>query len=235
MQARRDGMQLTRRDDGFTLVELLISIAILGVIAFPLGNVVISYLHNTDATTARLSESHDAQIAATYWAQDVAGIGTRDWGGTYPFDLQPSVWQGTGPGGAGISNPCTTAGTTVVQFSADYITGSFVGEPVPQNRVAYVVETLSGERQLHRLTCTADSPSGASSAPTSDAVLVHNLDAAGADTAVAAVSCYTTLAGSPISCTAAVPPYVKLVLTINSVHDTDGPYVVTLTGQRRQT
>lgn len=221
-------MQLTRRDDGFTLVELLMSIAILGIIAFPLGNAVIAYLHNTDATIGRLGESHDAQIAAAYFAQDVQSIGTRDWAsGSYPFPLQQSVWTAS----AAVSNPCGSAGTTVAQLTWDDITTNAATPPVPQVRVAYVVEVdaSSGERQLHRLRCTAASLSAASSPPTSDIVLVHHLAAAGPDTAVAQVSCSTTCTAAP-----AVPQAVSLVLTIDDPRNTDPPYVVTLTGQRRQ-
>jgi prepilin-type N-terminal cleavage/methylation domain-containing protein len=217
-------MPLTRRDDGFTLVELLISIAILGVIAVPLGNAIISYLHNSDATVARLSESHDAQLAQSYWAQDVGSIGTRDWS-TWPFPLQQSVWTAA----AGISNACSTTGTTVVQFSWDNLSGGSLPSTVPQIRVAYVVETVGAERQLHRVTCTATSKSAASSTPTSDAVLVHNLSSTGSATQVAAVSCSST-------CTASsVPSSVSLALTIDSQKDTDGPYSLSLNGQRRQT
>lgn len=221
-------MQLTRKaDDGFTLIELLISTLILGVITFPLGNAVISYLHNTDATVARLSESHDAQVAAAYFAQDVASIGTRDWApGDYPFNLQQSVWTSA----AGITNPCATAGTTVAQFSWDDLSSNSSTPPVPQIRVAYVVETAGAERQLHRVTCSAPSLTATSSSPTSDTVLVHNLSPSGSDTTVATVSCSTTCTASP-----AVPQYVTLVITIDSTTDTDGPYTVTLTGQRRQT
>jgi hypothetical protein len=201
----------------------MMSIVILGVIAFPLGNAVISYLQNTDATIARLGESHDAQIAAAYFTQDVSSVGTRDWSG-YPFPLQQSVW----PAGA-VANPCGTVGTTVVQFSRDDISTNSSAPPVAQVRLAYVVETVAGERQLHRVRCTAGSSTAASSVPTSDIVLVHHLDTQGADTAVAAITCSTT-------CTdAAVPQYITLALTINDPRNTDPAYVVALTGQRRQT
>jgi len=218
-------MSLRRREDGFTLVELLISITILGVVAVPLGNAIISYLHNSDATVARLAESHDAQMAQSFWAQDVASIGTRDWS-TWPFHLQQSVWTAA----AGISNPCSTTGTTVVQFSWDSLTTGSLPSAVPQVRVAYVVEMAGTQRQLHRVTCTASSSSAVSSSPTSDTVLVHNLSSAGSDTQVAAVSCSSTCTASP-----AVPPSVTLALTIDSPKDTDGPYAVSLNGQRRQT
>lgn len=218
----------TRDDDGFTLVELLIALVILGIIIAPLTGAVISYLHNTDATIGRLSESHDAQIASTYFAQDVQSIGARDWTpGSYPFPLRQSVWVAA----TGIANRCGTAGTPVVQFSRDDISGDAVMPPVPQIRVAYVVDTdaSSGERQLRRVTCTAPSWNAASSAPTSDTVIVHNLALAGLPAVVAAVTCSTTCTAAPT-----VPQSVTLVLTIAAPRSTDAPYVVTLTGQRRQ-
>lgn len=218
-------MPLTRREDGFTLIELLVSITILSAIAFPLGNAIISYLRNSDATVARLSESHDAQMAQSYWAQDVSSIGTRDWS-TWPFALQQSVWTAA----TGIANPCSAAGATVVQFNWDTLTAGSLPTSVPQTRVAYVVETVGAERQLHRVACTAASSAAPSSAPVSDVVLVHNLSSTGSDTQVAAVSCSTGCTASP-----AVPASVTLALTIDSPKDTDGPYVVSLNGQRRQT
>ena len=46
-------------DDGFTLVELIIAIIIIGVITVPLGDVVFGFLRNADETTGALTaEDH---------------------------------------------------------------------------------------------------------------------------------------------------------------------------------
>src|SRR6266700_3971992 len=154
-------MQLRRRDGGFTLVELLVAVVIIGIISLPLGNVLVSYFRNTDATTARLNESHDAQIAAAYWAQDVAGMGTRST--TTPYDFVQSIDNPTYTCASGV-------GTPVVRFiSDDYPSGPGTATQV---RVAYVVETVSGQTQLHRIRCVG------SSSPTSDMVLAHDLNPA---------------------------------------------------------
>jgi len=55
-------------DRGLTLIELLITITILGLIAAPLSAAMIVYFQHTDDTTSRLSLSHDAQIASSYFA-----------------------------------------------------------------------------------------------------------------------------------------------------------------------
>jgi len=233
-------MQLKRRDDGFTLIELLMSIAILGIIAFPLGNAVISYFHNTDATVARLGESHDAQIAAAYFAQDVESIGVRNWtSGSYDaatktFLLQQSVE--VPQGGVPVSYnsglyPCGAAGTPDALLRIawdDFSAGGATPTPPPQIRVAYVVELTATETQLHRITCTSSAPL----TPTSDVVIVHHLDPAH----LPVVTCLTSTGST--SCTgtgAAVPQYLSLPLTIKDSADTDPLYIVTLTGQRRQT
>lgn len=64
-------MSLKTDDSGFTLIELLLATVIVGVIMAALGSSVISIVKNSNTTTIRLSESHDAQIAAAYLANDV--------------------------------------------------------------------------------------------------------------------------------------------------------------------
>ncbi len=68
-----------RREDGFTLPELIITVTIIGIIAAGLTGVVISYLKTTTDTQSRLTESHDVQFAAAYWQRDVASIGVRNY------------------------------------------------------------------------------------------------------------------------------------------------------------
>ena len=200
-------MRLRRGADGFTLVELLVAIAILGIITVPLSNVVIAYLRNTDATTARLIESHDAQISSAYWAQDVASIGTRST--TAPYPLNQSVWTG--------ASLCPTAGTPIVSLAWDDFTSAGTRTLI---QVVYVVQTVSGQTELHRVRCEG-------SAAVSDITLAHDLDP----------STPPTVACSGVSCAAAgpdVPKFVTLTLTIKDPKNLGAAYVVKLTGQRRQ-
>jgi prepilin-type N-terminal cleavage/methylation domain-containing protein len=209
-------MRLRRGADGFTLVELLVAIAILGIITVPLSSVVIAYLRNTDATTARLIESHDAQIAAAYWAQDVASIGTRST--TNPFALNQSVETGVAYN-AGLY-PCGAAGTpsAIVRLAWDQFSGP--AAPAVIVRVAYVVQTtVAGQTELHRLRCEG------SPVVVSDVILAHDLD----PSTPPALGCSATCTASP-----AVPKSITLTLTIKDPKNLGGAYVVSLTGQRRQ-
>jgi len=213
-----------RGDAGFTLVELLISVVILGIIAAPLAGVVLGYLKNADATSARLSESHDVQIAAAYFAQDVESLGVRDYSDTTTFDHPLVQSAETDVAADGGTYPCGPAGTpaAVVRLAWDDWDGvpSSSGTPTLV-RTAYVVQGT----ELHRLVCRG------SSAVTADVVLAHNLVSP-----FAAVTC-TDPAGATVGCTgAAVPGTVSLRLTIHDPHSAAGStYAITLTGQRRQT
>lgn len=202
-------------DDGFTLVELILAIVIIGVITVPLSDVVLGYFRNTDATTARLLESHDVQIASAYWAQDVASIGTRMAPPTYT--LNQSVE--TGVASSSGLYPCGPAGTpnAVARLAWDDFNGAGVVTVV---RVAYVVEQTT---ELHRLRCDG------SATVVSDVMLAHDLDPSTLPT----VACLGT-SGENCAAAPAVPTKVTLNLTLKDPNNRDNAYAVALTGQRRQ-
>jgi prepilin-type N-terminal cleavage/methylation domain-containing protein len=208
-------MQLNRKDAGFTLIELLVVVVILGVVTLPLSNAIIGILRNTDATNSRMVLSHDAQISAAYFAQDVASVGTRDTSvPNLPFkaSIQLNAAYNAGP-------TCGTSATpvSVIRFlSDDYDTST---SPATQQTdvVAYYVSTVGSERQLHRMKCL-----GPSTTPASDVVLVHNLDAS-----APVVTC-----AQPTTCTRSSVPQ-QVTLAVNTTKS-GATYPITLNGQRRQ-
>jgi prepilin-type N-terminal cleavage/methylation domain-containing protein len=211
----------SRREDGFTLVELLIVVVILGVVIAPLTVGIILFLRNTDQTSDRMSESHDAQIAAAYFAQDVRNSGLRNWndldtpyGPVQAIELNVDATGGLHPCGTSETGPA------LVRFAWDDLVDSSRAM-----RVAYVV----AGRELHRITCD---PSGAI---TSQQVMAHNLDPASPPV----VSCWNRAGAAVASCdtvTTNVANHtasVRLVLTLRAPSSTS-PYQVTLVGERRQ-
>ncbi len=60
-----------RAEDGFTLVEAVVAVGILGIIGVVIAGAFIVSARTTQGTTQRYNESHDAQIASAYLATDV--------------------------------------------------------------------------------------------------------------------------------------------------------------------
>jgi prepilin-type N-terminal cleavage/methylation domain-containing protein len=207
---------LSRRSDaGFTLVELLIVVVLLGVVIAPAATALVTSIRTTDATTARLELSHDAQQSAAFFAQDVATTGLRDYSGqiangAVPFS--PSVQLDASFNADG--QVCGTAATPVSVLrllSDDWDTST----PAATRRTVVVAYYLTGT-ELHRLRCLG-------SATVSDAVVAHHVEPGSIK-----VTCSST-------CTAAdVPLWVKLTFTAVSDRADPDPYPVTLFGQRRQ-
>ena len=201
-------MKRLRRDDGgFTLIELVMTVTILGIIIVPLGNFVLEYFQNYPQTENRISDSHDMQIAAAYVSNDVANAGVHS--SFTSASTAQSVWSTSFPG----SSCGSSAGTIVLLLKWDTWSvganggGSF-GSP---SSVAYVNESGT----LHRVYCASGNSTS------SDSVLVDGLQSA-------SVTCSTTCEGSP------APTTVNLTLNISTGSDDTAATSVVLTGKRRQ-
>jgi len=208
-----------RDDAGFTLIELLLVVVITTVIVIPLGESLILYFKNTDATSARMTLSNDGQISAAYLARDVAALGLRDFattgtGGTIPFKSSIQLDAAYDAGG----QVCGTSATPVAKIRL--LADDWDSSTSPATRytriVAYYLAPNGAVSELHRLVCTG---SGA----TTDIVLAHNVDPS-----TFAVSC-----AGPATCDGAtVPQTVTLAFTVTAPGA--DPYPITLVGHRRQ-
>ena len=100
-----------QREAGFTLPELLITIVILGIVAAVIVEAFMTTSKNTATTTQRFNESHDAQIATAYLANDVQSAATI---------------SATACGGGGLTNLVNFAddtGATTVSYFYGTVSG----------------------------------------------------------------------------------------------------------------
>lgn len=94
-------------DAGLTLPELLITMVILGIIMVALAQAFIASVHNNQATSDRIGQSHDAQLVANYVVQDAqsasgTGVSTSD------------------------SSTCGASGTAIVRLTWTSVSSSLV-------------------------------------------------------------------------------------------------------------
>lgn len=219
----RRRLRRSATDQGFTLVEMMITVTILGIIAVALFGVVIQYLKVAGATRARLSESTDQQFISTYWQNDVSSLGRRDFTPRSTTDPVPSL-QGVYLGHAGPSNCGTTVGTVVVAFAwSEYPVNAGAPDaawtPTAQE-VSYVQVGSGAPYVLQRVRCKETVAGIVEGTPLT---VAHNL------TGTPNVTCDTT-------CTAATPPNrVSMEFTVRESSEAGSAgYTTTVSADRRQ-
>lgn len=208
-------MFLKRGESGFTLIEVLITITLTGIVSVALSDLVITALRQISATSDRLDLSQDEQLGAVYFARDVAGFGLRDYGaavggGSLPF--KPSLQLDAAADAGTTCGPLPVSALRLLSDDWDLT----VAPPVRRTAVvAYYLKPVDGVLELHRARCVG------SSTPSSDVRLVGNVKPGSVS-----VNCSTP-------CTAVVAPLsVSLRLVVSK--PASGDQEIALTGLRRQ-
>lgn len=217
-------MQLNKRlldrsgaDDGFTLIEMVLTVAIMGIVSATLLGVVFQYVKTTSDTSARLNESTDQQFISTYWQNDVSSLGRQAFSGSVPLTAAQSVFVNTaGPGNCG-----SAVGTVVVAFAWNEFNVNAVDPANAWNstphEVAYVTVPSSSRLLLKRVRCR-------NGVPSQPQTVARNL------TAKPAIACDTTCQ-SPTS----PPNRVSMTFIVKDADNaTSQGYTTTVTADRRQ-
>ncbi len=199
----------TRRDDGFTLIEMVLSIAILALIMSAVAAAFMVAMKVAPQSDSRLNDSRDTLVTSAYFAGDVQGAKSMATTGT---------------------PKCRTLGVAgdvlVIELEGKDFTPALVDETVI---VDYVVRTVTQgattNKRFHRLACltTSTTPTYPLTA-SSDVALSLYLSAT-----TPTVACFTS-ANVPVACSSATA--IKATATIyNSSTNTMPSF--TVTGSRR--
>jgi len=133
---------LSRRQDdaGFTLVELLVSITVLGLIVSALTFAFTAVIGASRGTGASTAQSFELQRAALAFADDAEGAKAV----------------------TAVNSPPTCGGdaSAVVEFQGTTFDAGALAAGITPVVVAYVLRPTptAGQSELHRLTCSAASP-----------------------------------------------------------------------------
>jgi prepilin-type N-terminal cleavage/methylation domain-containing protein len=114
-------------EDGFTMVELVMAVAILGIISITLGVVGTVMFKTLGQTQDRLTESRGPRFASVYWVPDVAS--------------------------ADVVNPSTAGVPTVCGAAAPLVTLQWTDDRTALTTVSYGIVTTGVVSKLERRFC----------------------------------------------------------------------------------
>jgi prepilin-type N-terminal cleavage/methylation domain-containing protein len=197
-------------DSGFSLIELLVVVAILPLVIGAISVALLTVFSNENAATNSLTSSSDAQVASAAFVQDVQ---SAVWITTVNLDV-----CGGAPAGAAL----------IVSLSPDNLSSGSI-----QNIISYFRTANSGSTTytITRVSCTG----GIGSAASSSVVVAHNTLYDPATTfLVVPSSVQSAASGGWVSASGAS----KVTLTLNepaSNHVSTGRYAYTLSATPRPT
>jgi len=128
-----------KQDDGFMLIELLVTIAIMGVVFSSVAAIAVVVFKAKGEANQALQNSNDMQVVSTYFGDDVAGstnsppagslgtlalsgtdFSTGTWSHTYQLDTSTHVMTRDGvPIASNIYSASFTPGAAVWTLSID--------------------------------------------------------------------------------------------------------------------
>ena len=199
-----DNEQELGSESGFTLIEVLMTVMLSGILIGALSLGILTYMKGAAATTALLSETGELQIAASHFATDVQSAESV----TVP---PAGVWCNTTP---------PTPGTGMVNLHWKDWTTPTASTDV---RVSYYYNSATNE--VHRVACRNGSPQ--------KSTLVTQVQPAGSTPAPPApsVSCD---GGTCTSASPSQVDFKFSVCTVDPLNACrNDPIPVTLTGVRR--
>lgn len=219
----------SRDDDGFTLIELVITVAIVAIISMALIGTVWEYLRLGNQTSTRLNESTDQEFVSAYWQQDVSSLGDHGFavGAAAPiFDAQ-AVWQGALPPGLPASCASLVTGTPLISLAWSEYPGDPDSTITWTNKTPnYAIYFTSGA-QMYRVRCGTTS---------TKLIVARHLDPSNPPT-TACADASGAVVGCPDATHPAPPWSVSMTISVRDATQAvpaSTAYRATLKAQRRQ-
>ena len=220
MLTRRTQEPADQRDDGgFTLIELIISVAILGLIMTAITSAIFVSLTQLTSSEKRLWESNDLRLVASRFSTDVSGANT--------FETSATTATASACGNVAVAS--TLLEITGTRFNPDSPPAT-PGVALTTTITTYVTAagTDPATLELRRLVCT----SGPAGTATTTQTLARGLADGTVNGRPGPVVVCTNIGGSTVACDATTAAVVKLTLTPASG---DTQLTTTLLGRRRTT
>jgi prepilin-type N-terminal cleavage/methylation domain-containing protein len=121
-----------RSEEGFTLIEMMISIGVLSIIIVPiLGSFLLGILETT-SSEERTADSASAQLASSFLMPDI--------------ESSETIARNSAP-------VCATSGTSLLSMTWNEPTASGGTLSLTEHKVDYVERVVSGRHELHRWHC----------------------------------------------------------------------------------